>query len=66
MSNDKKCSNCDYAVIDPVWCEYKCKKHHRVCNEQEVVAGCSDWGQSDTKYDVKPVEYIIPICESNQ
>ena len=32
-----KCSNCEKALFDIVWCEYKCSVHKRVATDAEIV-----------------------------
>lgn len=37
-----KCSNCEKAIFDTVWCEYKCSVRKRVVVDAEI-ANCKEY-----------------------
>ena len=47
------CKNCEHAIFDQLWGEYKCGKYDRTCTRSEVESGCEQWKEKKTD-GVKP------------
>lgn len=56
---EARCSNCNHAIYDCVFGEYKCKKKLRTCNESELVMGCNEWEKLGAKQNDPPPEYVV-------
>lgn len=37
------CKNCEHAIFDQLWGEYKCGLKYRSCSKNERKNGCDSW-----------------------
>lgn len=57
--NDARCKNCNHAIFDDVFGEYKCKKKQRRCTESEMVMGCDRYEKPGTKPGEATPKHVI-------
>lgn len=43
------CRNCEHAIFDEEWGEFKCEVHKRTCTAYETkLGGCNNWKERKT------------------
>lgn len=47
------CKNCEHAIFDEKWGEYKCGAKHRTCIVSEVESGCERWKEKKSNGNTK-------------
>lgn len=49
----KDCKNCEWAIFDPVWGEYKCEQHQKYIHHTEIAEDCALYEDKLKPEDIK-------------